>query len=159
MRTSLSLLCLLLTLNLFAQDEIKMPEGKFKTGNDPRWSDPAFDDSNWGTLKSSVNWDDQGYQDYDGYAWYRFHVFIPSSIKQRSYWQDSVRIFLAKIDDVDETYLNGVLIGKKGNFPEEEGGYKTAWSLTREYHVGANSALIRWNKDNVIAVKVYDHGG
>src|SRR6516165_6424479 len=104
MRTILSLLSLIFALHVFGQDEIKMAEAKFKTGNDPRWSNPAFDDNNWETLKASVNWDEQGYQNYDGYAWYRFHVFIPSGIKEKSYWQDSVRIFLAKIDDADETY-------------------------------------------------------
>jgi len=155
----LTISILLFALHGFGQDEIKIAEAKFKTGNDKNWSQPGFDDSKWQSLKTSIIWDEQGYEDYDGYAWYRFHVFIPYALKENSYWKDSLRFFLAKIDDVDETYLNGVLIGKKGNFPEEAGGYKTAWSQTREYHVSTNDPAIKWNKENIVAVKVYDHGG
>jgi hypothetical protein len=159
LKISLAIVVLFCTIKIFAQDEIKIREARFKTGNDQAWSQPGFDDSKWQTLKTSVTWDEQGYKDYDGYAWYRLHVFIPIAIKENSNWKDSLRVFLAKIDDVDETYLNGVLIGRKGNFPNETGGYKTAWSQTREYHISTNDPAIKWNKENVIAVKVYDNGG
>jgi len=139
--------------------EIKITEAKFKTGNDKSWNQPAFDDSNWPTIKPSEPWEDQGFTDYDGYAWYRLHLVIPSSIKDQSYWKDSLRIFLSRIDDVDETYLNGVLIGKSGSFPEEPAGYKTAWNKKREYHISTNNPAIKWNKENIIAIKVYDGGG
>ena len=158
-KISFTIVIMIAALKLFAQDEIKITEAKFKTGNDQAWSQLAFDDSKWQTLKTSVVWDEQGYKDYDGYAWYRLHVYIPYDLKDRSYWKDSLRFFLAKIDDADETYLNGVLIGKKGNFPEAAGGYKTAWSQTREYHISTNDPALKWNKENVIAIKVYDNGG
>jgi len=51
-----------------SQDEVKITEAKFKTGNDQSWSQPGFDDSKWQSLKTSVVWDEQGYPDYDGYA-------------------------------------------------------------------------------------------
>jgi alpha-galactosidase len=49
----------------------------------------------------------QGYADYDGFGWYRFHFELSSLIKLNSFWPDSVRFFLAKMDDADEVYLNG----------------------------------------------------
>src|SRR6185503_19354664 len=66
---------------------------------------------------------------------------------------------LAKIDDVDEVYLNGVLIGKSGSFPDDASGYITKWDEEREYHLATNNPSIRWDKENIIAVKVYDGGG
>ncbi|HVT86087.1 MAG TPA: putative Ig domain-containing protein [Chitinophagaceae bacterium] len=144
---------------LSAQQRIDMPEARFKTGDNKNYSQQSFDDSKWQTLKTSEAWDEQGYKDYDGYGWYRIHVTIPSSLKSSSYWKDTLRINLAKIDDADEVYLNGKLIGKEGAFPSDPGGYVSKWSEPREYHLGTNDSLIRWDAENIIAVKVYDGGG
>lgn len=144
---------------LSAQQQIDLPEARFKTGDNKNYSQPSFDDSKWQTLKTSEAWDEQGYKDYDGYGWYRIHVTIPSSLKNSSYWKDSLRISLAKIDDADEVYLNGKLIGKEGAFPSDHGGYASKWSEPREYHLGTNDSLIHWDAENIIAVKVYDGGG
>ncbi|HYM93580.1 MAG TPA: hypothetical protein VET23_05525, partial [Chitinophagaceae bacterium] len=144
---------------LFAQQQINLPEARFKTGNDKKYSQPGFDDSKWQILKTNELWDEQGFKDYDGYAWYRFHVNIPSSLKKYSFWKDSLRIDMAKIDDADEVYLNGTLIGKKGSFPNEPGGYVTSWDQEREYHIATTNPAILWDAENIIAVKVYDGGG
>lgn len=136
-----------------------MPEAKFKTGDDKNYSLPDLDDSHWQILKTNEFWDEQGFGDYDGYAWYRIHVIIPSSLKKNSYWKDSLRIYLAKIDDADETYLNGVMIGKMGSFPNEPGGYIAKWDVEREYRIATTNHAIHWDKENIIAIKVYDGGG
>jgi hypothetical protein len=47
---------------------------RFHTGDDPRWSDPAFDDSSWQTVKLSHPLIDQGIDLYYGYAWYRIRI-------------------------------------------------------------------------------------
>ena len=65
---------------------------------------------------------------------------------------------MGKIDDADEVYLNGKLIGKSGGFPKDEKGYKSAWSIPRVYRVKVNDPLIKWDADNVIAVRVYNGG-
>lgn len=142
---------------LFAQQKINMAEARFKTGDDKNYSQPGFDDIQWQTLKTNELWDEQGFKDYDGFAWYRIHVTIPSSLKEHSYWKDSLRVYLAKIDDADESYFNGTLIGKKGSFPNDTPGYITKWDEERDYHVAAT--MVKWDQDNVIAVKVYDGGG
>lgn len=138
---------------------IHLPVAKFATGNDVSWSQPGFDDRSWKEIKTGTVWQTQGYPDYHGYAWYRIHVVIPSSLKNNAHWQDSLRIFLAHINDVDETYLNGQQIGKTGGFPEDEGGYESKWPAVREYHIALNHPAILWDKENVIAVKDYDGGG
>lgn len=149
----------LLKTSCLLSQSVQITGAKFKIGNNNSWSQPGFDDSQWETLRTNLVWDEQGYKDYNGFAWYRMHVIIPSSIKDQAFWKDSLRIWLAKIDDADEVYLNGILIGRKGSFPNQPAGYVTAWDQEREYHIGTKNPAIKWNADNVIAIKVYDGGG
>ncbi|MBA2250716.1 MAG: putative Ig domain-containing protein [Chitinophagaceae bacterium] len=153
----LSFLCIASLLQ--AQDKIILADPEFITGNNDHWKDISFDDSKWKTIRPNILWEPQGYPDYNGYAWYRFHFRLPSSLKDNSFLKDSLRIFLAKIDDADETFLNGEKIGATGSMPEDKEGYIGAYNVTREYHVATASKFLRWDKENVLAVKVYDGGG
>ena len=60
----------------FGRDRIPVAalEGSahFRTGDDVRWADRGFDDSRWPVLRLDRTWNDQGYRDYSGFAWYRF---------------------------------------------------------------------------------------
>jgi alpha-galactosidase len=150
------LLCLVFTAH--AQQNINLSSAKFKTGDNMHWKEFSFNDKSWKVIKTKITWEEQGY-DYNGYAWYRFHFKLPSSLKKYSYWKDTLRIFLAKIDDVDETFLNGEKIGQTGSFPADIEGYSTRYDESREYHVAAKSKLLLWDKENVLAVRVYDGGG
>lgn len=158
MKRLLPVLFSLKSVFLFGQ-VIQITEAKFKTGDNITWNQPGFDDSKWLTLLTNRTWDEQGFKDYNGFAWYRMHVKIPSSLKDQAYWKDSLRFDLARIDDADETYLNGVLIGKMGSFPNQPGGYVSAWDEQREYHISTGNPAIKWDADNVIAIKVYDGNG
>lgn len=156
------LLCLLLAISLAAGaqvNRIDLATAKFKTGDDVSWSTTSYNDKNWIKIKSNDNWDHQGFAGYDGFAWYRFHFRLNSSLKNASFWKDSLRIFLAKIDDADEIYLNGSLISKNGSFPSDKDGYITTWSRPREIHLSTNDPLLLWDKENLISVRVYDGGG
>jgi len=141
------------------QQVIALPAAKFITGDNATWSTPGFNDKEWKTTKTGTVWQEQGFSDYHGYAWYRIHVVIPSRMKQQSFWKDSLCIYLAHVNDVDETYLNGKKIGKIGAFPEDEGGYVSKWPAIRAYHIAVSDPSIKWDKENVIAIKVYDGGG
>ena len=44
---------------------------------------------------------------YDGYAWYRVMVNIPSGLKKMARKYGKLTLRLARIDDVDFTYFNG----------------------------------------------------
>ena len=69
-----------------------------------------------------------------------------------------VEFGMDQIDDADETYLNGKLIGKTGSFPSDPGGYKSSWSTHRKYLVEVTSKDIKWDQDNVVAVRCYNAG-
>ena len=156
-----TLILLLITGLGYAQQRkvIYLPQAQFSTGNDKAWSAVSFNDQQWKTIKTGTVWQEQGFADYHGYAWYRIHVVIPSSLKQSAIWKDSVRLFLAHVNDVDETYLNGVKLGKTGSFPDDEGGYVSKWPAVRQYLIPANDPSIHWDHENIIAIKVYDGGG
>lgn len=151
----------LCTIAVSAQNKgaIFLPKAKFITGDDTAWKHPMYDDRNWKEIQTGRVWQSQSYRDYHGYAWYRIHVNIPSSLKTNASWKDSLRIFLAQVNDVDDTYLNGVKIGHIGRFPDEPGGYVSKWPATRDYHISTDHPAIRWDQENIIAIRVYDGGG
>jgi hypothetical protein len=47
---------------------------RFQVGDDPRWADPAFDDSNWAAVSLSQPLVNQGLDAYSGFGWYRIHL-------------------------------------------------------------------------------------
>ncbi|MFN8305667.1 MAG: putative Ig domain-containing protein [Ferruginibacter sp.] len=158
MKKTVPVLLLFVTLQVQAQ-RVDMPLAKFKTGDDPSYSLPSTDDNQWSSILTDKTWELQGYEKYDGYTWYRFHFLLPSSLKESSYWKDSLRINLAKVDDVCEVFFNGMKIGKSGSFPEDPGGYRTTWNRRQEFRVPLSNPLIHWDAGNIIAVRVYDGGG
>lgn len=158
MKKILPALCALLFLVTAASAQIDLPSSwKFKTGDDPAWSDPAFDDGAWKTIRVGAHWEDQGYPDYDGYAWYRVHVTIPSSLKTQSYLKGDLKISLGMIDDGDQVYLNGKIIGQNAEEGRtiEEGSY----TAERIYEIPQDDPQIHWDGDNVLAIRVYDKSG
>ncbi|HZB88868.1 MAG TPA: SpoIIE family protein phosphatase [Terracidiphilus sp.] len=47
---------------------------RFQIGDDPRWADPAFDDSSWHSVSLGQPLTAQGVAPYSGYAWYRLRI-------------------------------------------------------------------------------------
>ncbi len=142
-------LMLLITNGLSAQDWIRVfplkGEWKFSIGDNLAWASPDFDASEWETIFAPSTWEDQGFHGYNGYAWYRKHFTI---IDLRD--DDVFYLHLGYIDDVDEVYINGKLLGHSGNFPPK---YETAYNAQRTYPIPAKFL----NKGvNLIAVRVYD---
>ncbi|WP_428329964.1 putative Ig domain-containing protein [Mucilaginibacter sp.] len=137
--------------------EITINKGwKFSTGDSTQWASPTYNDHNWKPIDLSYNWERQGYPSYDGFGWYRLHVVIPSSLKEKSFLKDSIRIDLHNIDDNDELYLNGKLIARYGG---KGGDIKQSNYGPRSYVIAANNPAILWDRENVLAVRVFDTGG
>lgn len=172
MKNLLCVLALGLTLSLNAQTQ---KEGslnldqkwRFIQGDNLDYLQPGFDDSGWKTIQTDRTWEASGYEKYDGYAWYRVKIIIPSKLKQSAFLQDSLRIYLGKIDDFDQTYLNGSLIGINGEnvaartVPDTmfKSGTQSFWDAGRTYSLSANDPRIKWDQENVIAVRVFDWNG
>jgi hypothetical protein len=152
------LLLFFLAISSLTAQDINITKGwKFKTGDQPDWASPGFNDSSWQSIEVGKPWEYQGFPDYDGFAWYRLHILIPSSIKEKSFLKEKLKFDLGKIDDGDEVYLNGSFLGRNAG----KGGdiKQGVYDAPRTYTISLNDKRILWDKDNVIAVRVWDHGG
>ena len=154
MKKLLMLVAVWLGCAVLVSAQVTVREGRFRVGDDPAWRAPSFNDSGWQVLSLEKDWNEQGIKNPESYAWYRLHVVIPSSLKKGS--TDKVLLDLGPIDDADETWLNGTLVGKTGTNPEDPQGYASAWTQPRRYVV--DPKLVKWDKENVIAVRVYNGG-
>ena len=137
-------LLVILTLSMVSQTVVLPDNWLFRTGDDPSYKEISIDESGWVNINVPGNWEDQGFPEYDGYAWYRLHFKITEHPGNQPLY-----LFLGKIDDADETYLNGVKIGSSGKLPPEP---LTAWNDQRAYKI-PNELL---QKENTIAIRVYD---
>ena len=124
-------------------------ECKFNIGDDTAWANPSFDDSHWQNKSlgaSCLTPDMKG----NIYAWYRIPIFIPDTWQATATLNNGLKLKLGKIDDVDQTFLNGKLIGQTGSFPP---GYQGKWDVERQYIISPSD--IQWNKVNLIAVRLF----
>lgn len=138
----------LLFSSILQAQTILLPEQwRFTTQDDSSFADPRYDDSGWGTINVPLWWEREGYDGYDGTVWYRTHFDA-----QVSWKEPHVYLVLGKIDDADETYLNGARVGSMGKFPPQP---VTAWNEVRVYKIPASLLTAT----NVLAVRVNDTGG
>ena len=137
---------------------VSASQARFHKGDNMSWAKPETDDAAWQMMDITRTWDEQGQAINNGYAWYRVHLTIPKSLLQKADQKQLLVLELPKADDVDECYLNGKLVGKTGRMPGDKGGYSSAWSAVRSYPVDVKSGSILWDKDNVIAIRVYNGG-
>ncbi|MCU0369850.1 MAG: acetylxylan esterase [Bacteroidales bacterium] len=148
----LRIIIFLLILSITSPAQNLLPEKwKFKTGDDPSWAAGSYDDSGWQEITPGTNWENQGFGNYDGFAWYRVTFNVPSSLKEVAKKYGGFNLLLGRIDDVDFTYLNGELIARNGKLPPH---YVTKWNVDRVNRVPAGK--IRWDQPNTIAVRVFD---
>lgn len=145
-RVTIFLLSLLIAGTALAQEIDLNGRWRFQIGDDLAWAEPKFDDTEWERIEVPSAWEDRGYHGYDGFAWYRIHFSGRELSKGAIYY-----INLGFIDDADETYFNGELIGFSGKCAPK---FKTAYNLERKYHLPLH--LINFSGNNTIAVRVFD---
>lgn len=97
---------------------------RFHTGDNPHWTDPAFNDRDWGTIDMTAKpgshdgdvglpdyvggWMAHGHPGYQGYAWYRRVVTVPTG---HASWDI---LGPTTVEDGYELYWNGHLLGGSG---------------------------------------------
>jgi sialate O-acetylesterase len=118
---------------------------RFSIGDDTAWASPEFKDNNWEKIKVPAMWEDQGFHGYNGYAWYRKTFEIPKELIGSNFILNA-----GFIDDVDQTFINGKLVGMSGGFPPQ---FVTAYDAHREYYL--SKEILKEGK-NTIAIRVYD---
>jgi hypothetical protein len=123
---------------------------KFSPHDDMDWKESDYDDSDWKKVVVPGPWETQGFRNYDGFAWYRKKIVIPEKLRN-----EFLVLLLGKIDDLDETYLNGKRIGRTGNMKDGRRiSASNEWQEFRAYELEPDDIL--FGETNVIAVRVYD---
>ena len=130
---------------------------KFRTGDDESWKDANIDDSRWKDVVVPAYWETQGFKGYDGIGWYRIKFTVPQQLMDQR-----LILLLGKIDDVDETYLNGQLVGRTARIRAgmTRGDVGDNWTHLRAYVIPSD--ILIPGQENVLAVRVEDvymHGG
>ncbi len=102
-----------------------------------------FNDSLWKQMRLPTVWERTEMGEFDGAVWFRKEVTLPSSWRGKD-----LLLSLGPIDDMDETYVNGTLVGSHLT----EG----MWDTPRTYALPAKDV-----QDSIvqIAVRVLDYGG
>ncbi|MBN8858513.1 MAG: beta galactosidase jelly roll domain-containing protein [Sphingobacteriales bacterium] len=105
------------------------------------WSAASFDDSNWKTIELPRHFDRGNFILHDGAVWFRREFDLPDSLAGQR-----LLLSLGTIDGLDDTYVNGVKIGRTS--------VKT--SAERTYIL--EPSQLRAQK-NSIAIRIEDPGG
>lgn len=101
---------------------------------------PSFDDSSWKYIKCGY-WDEDGLNEYDGYAWYRIRFNMPEKVDC-----NSVEIRFDAVDESAWVWLNGKYLGCHDIGVE---GYNKPFSLDARKE-------IQYGTENVLVVRVLD---
>lgn len=121
--------------------KIEAQQGPIKTdAGTANWKQAGFKDENWARMQLPGVWESQGLEDLDGVVWFRKTITLNEAQAGKAATLD-----LAKVDDMDETWVNGTQVGSLSK-----------WDEPRRYTIPAG--VLKAGK-NVIAVRVTDYQG
>lgn len=99
-----------------------------------------FDDSDWPTMNLPGLWEQQQLKQFDGVVWFRKKLMLTAAAAKAN-----ATLYLAKVDDTDETYVNGKKVGGSSGYNQE-----------RKYSIPAG---LLQEGENLISIRVEDTGG
>ena len=105
-----------------------------------KWFDVSYVPKGWRPINVPGYWEDQGIKDLNGVVWYRKEIDIPASMVGKP-----TKVFLGRIVDADELYINGKSVGKT-----------TYMYPQRRYNVAAD--VLKPGR-NVFVVRVTNNAG
>lgn len=104
-----------------------------------KWFDANYQPKGWRNINIPGYWEDQGVKELDGIIWYRKTISIPGSMSGKP-----ATVFLGRIVDADECYINGVKIGATSYlYPQRR--YSIAQNILK---AGENNIVIRVTNNN-----------
>ena len=99
-----------------------------------KWFDAAYVPKGWRNINIPGYWEDQGIKDLNGVVWYRKEIDIPATMAGKP-----AKVFLGRIVDADELYINGEQVGNTGyQYPQRR--YKVPADVLK---TGKNTFVIR----------------
>lgn len=89
-----------------AAKNIKRPEDK---GITEKWFSPSYQPKEWHRIAIPGYWEDEGAKGLNGVVWYCREINVPASMTHVA-----AKVFLGRIVDADELYINGIKVGSTG---------------------------------------------
>ncbi len=117
-------------------------------GDDPAWASPAFNDHGWPRVPATHSSAAQGIGPQDDFLWYRLRFQVSGQQLQQP-----CHLFLGRIQEIDEVFLNGLRIGGTGRIGPRWFDYVSAMRVSRVYAVPPG--LLKANEENVLAVRTF----
>ena len=132
------------TLALHQADQQKIAEGFEVEETVIDWSSPDTDVSDWKQIRTPDRWSKtkaEELHDFDGIVWTRTSFDLEKHTNT-----GSATLSLGPIDDSDDVYINGVLVGSS----------RRKWNAPRVYKVPAK---VLKKGENIMVIKITDSGG
>ncbi|RED24709.1 sialate O-acetylesterase [Flavobacterium cutihirudinis] len=108
--------------------------------NEAQFKEANFQDNKWPEIKVPSLWENQQIGNIDGIVWMRKTIVLTAEQAKKE-----AVLHLAKVDDEDKTYVNGIEVGTNN-----------LWDKLRVYKIPAN---VLKEGTNVIAVRITDYSG
>ncbi|HKO76561.1 MAG TPA: sialate O-acetylesterase, partial [Flavobacterium sp.] len=122
-------------------ENIKKVQGfEVTDANQDQFKNSDFNDANWPEIKVPSLWENQQIGNIDGVVWMRKTIVLSAEQAKKE-----AVLYLSKVDDEDQTYVNGVQVGTNN-----------IWEAKRVYKIPAG---VLKEGSNVIAVKITDYTG
>lgn len=117
---------------------------------------PDLQQGDWRMVQPGLDWWTNGFGGYSdlgsyyGAAWYYREFMVPADFPD-----EDLTLLAGKIDDADQTYINGQLIAETGF---KNGEYTSSfWAQSREYSIP--SGLLKRGEVNRISIRIYNQNG
>ena len=134
--------------------ELRLPLVDWEIALDPDdvglaagWATGEGEAAQWQPIRAGAHWESQGFEHYDGVAWYRTTIEVPAS------WDG--RTVTAVFDGVDDSYrcfLDGRFLGAHGDPTTGE----TVWLVRTTIDLGT---ALRSTAAATLVLRVVDHVG
>ena len=122
-------------------ENIKKIQGfEVTMNNENQFSAADYNDASWPEIKTPSLWENQQIGNIDGVVWMRKTITLTAEQAKKE-----AVLHLAKVDDEDVTYVNGIQVGTNN-----------IWEAKRIYKIPAG--VLKEGK-NVIAVRISDYSG
>ncbi len=143
---------LLFSLNCYSQAIDISKNWKITIGDTSVWASSSFNDSAWKTMENIAPFERSGFPDFQHFGWVRKEIIIPSTFKDDAKKYGYFYLSLGKINDADQAFFNGKLVGQTGGMPP---GSISVNRGQRIYKVDAKNIL--WDEENLIAVRIFSN--
>ncbi len=92
---------------------------RFRSGDNPAWAAPDFDDSDWDTRPVPKRWPEGGYPETGQMAWYRIVLNVEPELVPETGKAPLLAVRVGKVMSAYELYAGGRLVGGLGRLPPD----------------------------------------